>query len=131
MQDEQQQRGCPQYVTEFNSRYVHSEQAQKQLHREHQRLRFNPWNGLLVIRFSDETTMQTNWTKLASALEKMRRDGTTVSATLQLTPTDEKQGDHTNTIGGGLLPSKNRIEMYVSFTQTRMMNEQNGRVYYW
>ncbi len=114
------------YVNEFNARMVPSELARRQLESEHHKSPFNAWGGLLVIRFSDGTTMQTNWTKLASALEKMRRDGTTVAATLQLTPSDDAQQHQT--IGGGLIPRTDRVEFYVRCEQTRMMSEQNGRV---
>jgi hypothetical protein len=124
MEPEQQERSP--YVSEFNARTTPNEQAQQQLEREHQKSPFAQWNGLLVIRFSDGTTMQTNWTKLASALEKMRRDGTTVAAMMQLTASDDRQ--ESQTIGGGLIPFTDRVEFYVRCEQTRMMSEQNGRV---
>lgn len=116
------------YVNEFNASISSDKQAQEQLNHEHQLHPFSPWRGLLVIRFSDNTTIQTNWTKLASALEKMRRDGTIVLAILELTSTDDKQKDQL--IGGGLIPRLDSEENYIAYTMTRMMNEQNGRVYY-
>lgn len=116
------------YVNEFNASISSDKQAQEQLNHEHRLHPFSPWRGLLVIRFSDNTTIQTNWTKLASALEKMRRDGTIVLAILELTPTDDRQKDQL--IGGGLIPRLDSKENYIAYTMTRMMNEQNGRVYY-
>ena len=118
-------------VTEFKSRMSLHKQKQEQLSREHQQTPFSPWNGLLVIRFSDDTTIQTNWTKLASPLEKMRRDGTTVVGMIELEQTDERQ--RKVVIGGSLIPFINRKEVlgppYFIGDVTRMMNEQNGRVY--
>jgi hypothetical protein len=126
-----QQSGCAHFVSEFNSRIVHCERAHRKLTQEHQKSPFSPWCGLLVIRFSDETTMQTNWTKLASALEKMRRDGTTVAATIELAVSDDKQRKD-RIIGGGLIPRTDREEVYIKYAcaETRMMSEQSGRVYY-
>lgn len=120
---------CVQYLSEFNSRILYSEKAHEELKRQHQQRPFSPWNGLLVIRFSDDKTIQTNWNKLASALEKMRFDDTTISAILELTPTDDRQLDGL-VIGGGLIPSSDKEEIHLRFTPTRMMNEQNGRISY-
>lgn len=116
------------YMNEFNALISSDKQTQEELDQEHRLRPFSPWGGLLVIRFSDNTTIQTNWTKLASALEKMRSDGTSVVAILELTPTDDRQKDQL--IGGGLIPRLNREEKYIGYTMTRMMNEQNGRAYY-
>lgn len=118
------------YTKEFNSRLLIDEQAQKQLNQQHQQSPFNPWDGLLVIRFSDNTTIQTNWVKLASPIEKMRRDGTTISAILQITSSDDNQKNKNLIIGSGLIPCMGRKKSYVSQSQTRMMSRQSGRVYY-
>lgn len=115
------------YLTKFNKHVFCNEHMQNQLNQEHQLCPFSPRRGLLVIRFSDMSTMQTNWTKLASALEKMRRDDTRVVALLELKPTDEKQKDLI--IGGGLIPyQKTQEKCLAYYLTTRMMNEQNGRV---
>jgi|WetSurMetagenome_2_1015567.scaffolds.fasta_scaffold19982_8 hypothetical protein len=126
-----QQSGCTHFVNEFNSRILHCEKAHKELIREHQKSPFNAYNGFLVIRFSDATIIQTDWTKLASALEKMRRDDTTVSATLELTVSNEEQRKD-RIIGGGLIPYAHRKEVHIKYvyTETRMMSEQSGRVHY-
>jgi hypothetical protein len=118
-----------QYMNEFNALISFDKQRQEQLNHEHWLHPFSPWGGLLVILFSDNTTIQTNWTKLASALEKMRRDCTRVVAILELTPTDDRQKDN-QLIGGGLIPCllNSRKEKYIVYPMTRMMNEQNGRV---
>lgn len=121
------------YMKEFNSRLLIDEQAQKQLNEQHQQSPFNPWNGLLVIRFSDNTAIQTNWTKLASPIEKMRRDGTTISATLQITPSNDNQKNKNLIIGSGLIPYawSVRDSSYIRPSKTvRMMSSQSGRVYY-
>jgi hypothetical protein len=122
------QSACAHHVADFKSHISHNKQIQRQLNQQHRRSPFTQWYGLLVIRFSDGTTMQTNWTKLASPLEKMRRDGTTVAALLQLTPTDDRQKDLV--IGGGLIPRVGRQEVYIVVEMTRMMSEQNGRAHY-
>ncbi len=126
----QQKLGCTQYIHDFNSRFSNDDIANEKLKQEHQHRPFSPWNGLLVIRFSDDKIMQTNWTKLAAALEKMRHDNTTISAILELTPTDDRQTDGLMIIGGGLIPRLDREELYSTFTLTRMMSQQNGRVSY-
>lgn len=116
------------YINEFKSLLSSNEQAQEQLNHEHKLRPFSPWSGLLVIRFSDKTTIQTNWTKLASVLEKVRRDGTNVVAMIELSPTDDKQKDQL--IGGGLIPCLDRKEESIGYIMTRMMNAQNGRACY-
>ncbi len=120
---------CSPYVGEFNSRLLYNDIADEKLKWEHQLHPFSPWCGLLVIRFSDDKMIQTNWTKLASAVEKMRHDNTTISAILELSPTDDRQYD-SMIIGGGLIPHSDKEEIDTMYTLTRMMNEQNGRVPY-
>lgn len=114
-------------ANEFNAFISSDKQAQEQLNHEHLLHPFSPWGGLLVIRFSDNTTIQTNRTKLASAMEKMRHDNTRVTAFIELVPTDDRQKDQI--IGGGLIPRLDREEEYIGCA-TRMMNEQNGRAHY-
>lgn len=113
------------YVNEFNALVSSDKEAQEKLNDEHRLYPFSPWYGLLVIRFSDNTTMQTNWTKLASAVEKMRRDTTYVVALLELASTNERQNQQM--IGGGLIPSRTERKIF-AYSQTRMLNEQSGRM---
>lgn len=131
----QPQSACPEYFAAFNKHVALNGWVQKQLEQEHKCHPFTPWWGSLVIRFSDETTMQTSWVKLASALEKMHRDNVRVSAMIQLVATDEGQRRNI-VIGSGLVPraksgTQKEEDSVVHYgVQTRMMSEQNGRSRY-